>query len=52
MAMTLQVYRVDREGNRTEIRPMHEVVPLKAPEILQSYPPCRCYRCREQRKSA
>lgn len=52
MAMTLEVYRIDRNGRRTPIVPRYEVG-TGDPERLQPdalmYPPCICARCRARK---
>jgi hypothetical protein len=50
--MTVHVYRIDKEGRRTEIVPRYEVG-AEDPERLQpdmlGYPPCTCPRCRARK---
>ncbi|MFE9763823.1 hypothetical protein ACFYPC_04690 [Streptomyces sp. NPDC005808] len=49
MTMTIQVYKIDKNGRRTEIVPRYEVGGDADPERLQmdlGYPPCRCPRHR------
>ena len=45
MGMTIKVYKVDRHGRARVIRPITEVVPLKAPPRTSAYPACECDRC-------
>ncbi|MCZ4509803.1 hypothetical protein O3Q52_16685 [Streptomyces sp. ActVer] len=54
MTMTIQVYKIHKDGRRTEIVPRYEVG-TGDPERLQmdlGYPPCRCpHHRREARVS-
>ena len=47
--MTIGVYKVDKDGRKTETVPRYEVEPGD-PERLQEnaigYPPCACSQCR------
>lgn len=49
--MTIEVYKVDPDGQRTEIRPRYEVG-TGDPERLPDpggFPPCSCRQCRTAR---
>ncbi|MER5944159.1 hypothetical protein ABT121_43540 [Streptomyces sp. NPDC001928] len=52
--MTIEVYKIDQDGRRTEVVPRYEVG-TGDPERLQpddlGYPPCTCPRCRAARRS-
>ncbi len=48
--MTLAVYRVDKDGNRQEVRPEYVVAPLQLPNTTSAWPPCKCSRCTRARE--
>ncbi|MFI1480531.1 hypothetical protein [Streptomyces sp. NPDC020747] len=43
--MTIEVYKIDRDGRRTDLVPRYEVGagdPERLQDSVIAYPPCRC----------